>query len=221
MSASFASGNSIWPIAKAAFANVRSASRNCCWRNPEIAERRCCPNRTPRKDTRMKFWASLVGYQLVWFAAVIGAGRGLALAGDRRALLYAACQLGAARRYKTDLSLMAAAMAMGLLLDSGLIHAGLAQLCGAMAVRGDGAGVDSCAMGRLFADLHAILGLSANTPLAGCIAGRRSAVRWLIWVRSAAGMSLAFATPHGEPCCASASVGDWRHRPWRGLPGVG
>jgi len=29
----------------------------------------------------MKFWASLIGYQLVWFAAVIGAGRWLALPG--------------------------------------------------------------------------------------------------------------------------------------------
>ena len=29
----------------------------------------------------MKFWASLIGYQLVWFAAVIGAGHGLAWPG--------------------------------------------------------------------------------------------------------------------------------------------
>ena len=75
----------------------------------------------------MKFWASLIGYQLVWFAAVIGAGRGLAWPGIVAALLYAAGQLAATCCYKTDLSLMAAAMAMGLLLDSGLIQVGLAR----------------------------------------------------------------------------------------------
>ncbi|MEO7206766.1 MAG: DUF2878 domain-containing protein [Steroidobacteraceae bacterium] len=75
----------------------------------------------------MKFWLSLVGYQLVWFTAVIGASRGAAWPGIVGMLVYGACQLGAARRYKTDLSLMAMAIMMGLLLDSGLIHAGLAH----------------------------------------------------------------------------------------------
>lgn len=75
----------------------------------------------------MRFWASLIGYQLVWFAAVIGAGRGMAWPGVVGMLLYAACQLGGARHYKTDLALIAAAIAMGLLFDSGLIRAGLAS----------------------------------------------------------------------------------------------
>ena len=51
---------------------------------------------------------------------------------------------------------------MGLLLDGGLIHVGLARYRSAVADRRHDAGVDSCAMGRLFADLHAILGLFAN-----------------------------------------------------------
>jgi hypothetical protein len=75
----------------------------------------------------VKFWASLIGYQLVWFTAVIGAGRGLAWPGIVALLLYAAGQLGATHRYTTDLSLMAMAIVMGLLFDSGLIHAGLAR----------------------------------------------------------------------------------------------
>ena len=74
----------------------------------------------------MKFWFSLVGYQLVWMTAVIGASRGAAWPGIAGMLVYAACQLGAARRYKTDLSLMVTAIMVGLLFDSGLIHAGLA-----------------------------------------------------------------------------------------------
>lgn len=72
----------------------------------------------------MKSWAGLVGYQLVWVTAVIGAAQGRAWPGILAALLYAAAQLALARRYKTDLSLMAAAIVLGLLLDSGLIHAG-------------------------------------------------------------------------------------------------
>jgi Protein of unknown function (DUF2878) len=76
---------------------------------------------------RMKFWASLIGYQLVWVTAVIGAQRGLAWPGIAAMLLYAAGQLVVAHRYKADLSLMAAAIVMGLLLDSGLSLAGLAR----------------------------------------------------------------------------------------------
>ena len=75
----------------------------------------------------MKFWASLIGYQLVWFAAVIGAGRGLAWPGIVGMLVYAACQLAAARHYKVDLSLMATAIVLGLLVDGGLIRTGLAS----------------------------------------------------------------------------------------------
>lgn len=73
----------------------------------------------------MRFWLSLIGHQLVWVAAVIGAAQGLAWPGIVGMLIYAACQLGAARNYKTDLSLMAMAMMTGLLFDSGLIQAGL------------------------------------------------------------------------------------------------
>ena len=70
----------------------------------------------------MKFWASLIGYQLVWFAAVIGAGRGLAWPGVVGMLIYVACQLAVARHWKADLSLLATAAVFGLLLDGGLIH---------------------------------------------------------------------------------------------------
>jgi hypothetical protein len=74
----------------------------------------------------MKFWASLVGYQLVWFCAVIGASRGLAWPGVIGMLVFAACQLGLAQHYKADVSLIVVAIAMGFLLDGGLIRAGWA-----------------------------------------------------------------------------------------------
>jgi Protein of unknown function (DUF2878) len=74
----------------------------------------------------VRFWVSLIGYQLVWVTAVSGAARGQAWPGIVGMLVYAGCQLGASRNYKIDLSLMAMAIVMGLLLDGGLIHAGLA-----------------------------------------------------------------------------------------------
>ena len=79
----------------------------------------------------MKFWVSLIGYQLVWFAAVIGAGRGLAWPGIASMLLYAACQLAATRHYRADLSLMATAIVLGLLVDGGMIRTGLASYAAA------------------------------------------------------------------------------------------
>lgn len=75
----------------------------------------------------MSFWLSLVGYQAVWFAAVIGAGHGSAWPGVASMLVYAVMQLAFARNWRTDLGLMAAALVFGFLLDSALIRSGLAN----------------------------------------------------------------------------------------------
>ncbi len=75
----------------------------------------------------MRFWCSLLGYQLVWFAAVIGAAHDLAWPGVAGMLAYAAAQLLLARRYRVDLSLMATALVLGFLLDSALIRTHLAS----------------------------------------------------------------------------------------------
>jgi hypothetical protein len=75
----------------------------------------------------MKFWICLIGYQLVWFAAVIGAEHGLAWPGVVGMLIYATCQLGLLRDYRTHLTLMAAALVMGCIVDGGLAYTGLAR----------------------------------------------------------------------------------------------
>ncbi|MGN6329286.1 MAG: DUF2878 family protein [Rhodanobacter sp.] len=75
----------------------------------------------------MRFWLSLLGYQAVWFAAVIGAGRGLAWPGVLAMLVYAAAQLLLARNVRVDFSLMAAGLLLGFLLDGTLIRCGLAS----------------------------------------------------------------------------------------------
>ncbi|MEO5829893.1 MAG: DUF2878 domain-containing protein [Rhodanobacter sp.] len=75
----------------------------------------------------MTFWLSLIGYQAVWFTAVIGAGHGLAWPGVLGMLVYALVQLACARNYRVDLSLIAVALLFGLLLDGSLIRSGLAS----------------------------------------------------------------------------------------------
>ena len=75
----------------------------------------------------MKFWACLIGYQMVWFCAVIGAEHGLPWPGLMGMLIYASIQLGLMRNFKTHFSLMAAAIVMGCLVDGGLAYSGLAH----------------------------------------------------------------------------------------------
>ncbi len=75
----------------------------------------------------MKFWICLIGYQLVWFAAVIGAEHGLPWPGVLGMLVYAICQLSLTGNVKTHLSLMLAAVVMGSIVDGGLAYSGLAS----------------------------------------------------------------------------------------------
>lgn len=75
----------------------------------------------------MSFWLSLIGYQAVWFVAVIGASHGLAWPGVVSMLAYAIAQLLGARNYRVDLSLMAVALVFGFLLDGALIRSDLAS----------------------------------------------------------------------------------------------
>ena len=75
----------------------------------------------------MSFWLSLLGYEAVWFIAVIGAGHGMAWPGVLGMLVYALLQLLIARNWRTDLSLMAVALVFGFVLDGALIRSGLAS----------------------------------------------------------------------------------------------
>ncbi|CAM5417171.1 DUF2878 domain-containing protein [Rhodanobacter lindaniclasticus] len=75
----------------------------------------------------MSFWLSLIGYQAVWFAAVIGAGHGLVWPGVLGTLVYALVQLAGARNIRVDLALIAAGLLFGCLLDGTLSRSGLAR----------------------------------------------------------------------------------------------
>jgi hypothetical protein len=60
------------------------------------------------------------GYQAVWFAAVIGAGAGLAWPGVVAAVIFVAVSLALAKHPGTDLRLLGAALACAVLLDGSL-----------------------------------------------------------------------------------------------------
>lgn len=79
----------------------------------------------------MKFWSNVVGYQTVWFSAVIGAGRELWWPACAAAAAFVLLHFAFAHRSHSgrvaDLKLMAVALAIGLLLDGGLAASGLAR----------------------------------------------------------------------------------------------
>lgn len=75
----------------------------------------------------MTFWISFIGYESVWFCAVIGAQHGHWWPGAIALLLYASWQWRISRQRTADLGLMLTAITLGCLLDGSLQHAGLIE----------------------------------------------------------------------------------------------
>ncbi|HEX6549311.1 MAG TPA: DUF2878 domain-containing protein [Gammaproteobacteria bacterium] len=73
----------------------------------------------------MKFWISLIGYQVVWFTAVIGAGHGLAWPGLLAMSVYVIWQFSISRQRGADLLLICTALVAGCVLDGALLNTGL------------------------------------------------------------------------------------------------
>ena len=72
----------------------------------------------------MRFWLNLLGYQAAWFIAVGFAARGLAWPGMLACLGFAAISWWASSQRRSDLHLILAALACGLLLDGVLAATG-------------------------------------------------------------------------------------------------
>jgi len=68
-------------------------------------------------------WANLVGYQVVWFAAVCGAGRGWTWPALVTMALFAAWQLAVSSQRAADVRLVSIAILLGVVLD-GALNAG-------------------------------------------------------------------------------------------------
>lgn len=75
----------------------------------------------------MRFWGNLLGYQAVWFCAVIAAAHGLLWPGLLSMALFAFWQLYLSHHPGIELRLMAVALVCGLLIDGGLAWFGLAN----------------------------------------------------------------------------------------------
>jgi hypothetical protein len=72
-----------------------------------------------------------VFFQLVWFAAVIGAGRGHAVAGVVAVVLFACWQLRAPDTRSRDLRLIALSLLVGTMLDSAFAASGMIRYAAA------------------------------------------------------------------------------------------
>jgi hypothetical protein len=73
----------------------------------------------------MSFWLNLVGYQLVWFIAVIAAGHGRVWPGVAAATLFVVAYLSASTRRRLDVSLVTIALLSGVCIDGALALSGL------------------------------------------------------------------------------------------------
>ena len=72
----------------------------------------------------MALWLNAIGYQLVWFCAVIGAGDGHWWPGVAAAAVFIAWQFARSTHRAADLRLVATALACGLVVDGALAASG-------------------------------------------------------------------------------------------------
>lgn len=72
----------------------------------------------------MRFWFNLLGYQAVWFAAVLGAARGQAWPALVAAALFALVHFSLPGSRRADAQLLLCALAIGTLIDGGLAASG-------------------------------------------------------------------------------------------------
>lgn len=72
----------------------------------------------------MRFWFNLLGYQAVWFVAVLGAARGETWPAPAAAALFALVHFSLPGRHPADARLLLCALAAGALMDGGLAASG-------------------------------------------------------------------------------------------------
>lgn len=75
-------------------------------------------------DTRVRLWGNFIGYEAVWFCAVIAAAHGLTWPGVLAFAGFAAWQLALSSRRATECKLMVLALSCGLVLDGLLAASG-------------------------------------------------------------------------------------------------
>jgi hypothetical protein len=125
----------------------------------------------------MKGLFNFFGYEAVWFAAVIGAGRGVWWPGVVVAAAFAIAHLAIANetpaKRAVDFRLLAVALGLGILLDGGLAMSGLIDYAADdLALPTGGAPLWILAMWAAFAlTLRHSLGVLSRKPLVALIVG--------------------------------------------------
>ena len=121
----------------------------------------------------VSFWINAVGYQIVWFAAIIGAGRGLWWPGLIAAAIFILQHIAIGNRHASgrviDLRLLAVAIVIGTLLDGTVARSGLADYAGdAVTLPSGGAPLWILAMWASFALTlrHSMFVLIKRPPIA-------------------------------------------------------
>ena len=79
----------------------------------------------------MRFWANLIGYQLVWFAVVIAAARDQPRWGIAAALVFVAAQWRDSPLRSSDARLVAVALGLGIAIDGSLAATGVLRYASA------------------------------------------------------------------------------------------
>jgi hypothetical protein len=79
----------------------------------------------------MSFWGNLIGYQLVWFAAVIGASHGKTWPGVTAGSCFVLSQILAADHPHTEWRLLASALLLGITIEGVLARTGWATYAAA------------------------------------------------------------------------------------------
>ena len=173
---------------------------------PAAHQARLAPRRHTRRrgDRRVRFWIILCAYQLVWFTAVIGAGRDW-LARGGRAALFAAWQLSSSQHPGIELRLIAVALLVGTLLESTWVGCGLIHYSAAWP-SANLARMDPGALGGFALTILPLFGyLRARPWLAAALAP--SAARSPTSARRAAGTRCGSRPPRGLLSSHSRSAG--------------
>jgi hypothetical protein len=148
---------------------------------------------------------NIVGYQLVWFVIVYGAGAGRLWPGLLAAALFALWQLTVSQERAADLRLIGIALALGMLIDGALARSGLLSYASAApALPPAGAPVWILALWISFAltlnhSLRWLRGRLALGALAGALGGP---LAYLGAARLSGAVS--FATPAWQPLAGLA-----------------
>ncbi|HUA26176.1 MAG TPA: DUF2878 domain-containing protein [Steroidobacteraceae bacterium] len=83
----------------------------------------------------MRFWTTFIAYELVWFAAVSGAGHGLAWPGVVATMLFAAWRVAGSPQRDVELKLLAVALLLGFVLEDVWVRFGFIRYAAPWPVR--------------------------------------------------------------------------------------